>query len=318
MIRIDKLSRYYGDLKAIDEISFHIGKGEIVGFLGPNAAGKTTTMRILTGYMPASSGTAQIAGFDVFYEPMKVKRRIGYLPENPPLYPEMRVDAYLNFVATIKGVENEKRSKSIEKVIERTAISEVRHTLIGKLSKGYRQRVGLAQALIHEPEVLILDEPTVGLDPKQISEVRDLIKSLAGEHTIILSSHILPEVSMTCERIIIINKGKIVAEDTPDHLMSKVSRSEKIMLEVRGPRQQMFDKLNQIKGVARVLDKNGKDSKVTKLSVEFDSDVDLRHEIARTVVNSGWDLLEMKRIKASLEEVFLHLTTEEKGVKQRA
>lgn len=311
MIQVQNLSRYYGSLKAIDEVSFQVERGEILGFLGPNAAGKTTTMRILTCYMPASSGTAKVAGYDVFDDAMEVKRRIGYLPENPPLYTDMTVKYYLEFVSKIKGVDAKDRKKRIEQVMERTAICDVKDSLIKNLSKGYRQRVGLAQALVHNPEVLILDEPTVGLDPKQIIEVRELIKSLAGEHTIILSSHILPEVSMTCERVVIINKGKVVAEDTPENLTTKVKGSEKLLVEVEGPKEEIINKLNLIHGVTKVNATNGQKNGRTFLTIESKLDVDVRKQVAETVVNSGWGLYEMRQLDVSLEEVFLHLTTEE-------
>lgn len=314
MIEVQNLSRSYGALKAIDEVTFQVEKGEILGFLGPNAAGKTTTMRILTCYLPATSGTAKVAGFDVFDDAMEVKRRIGYLPENPPLYTDMTVKYFLEFVSKIKGVSAKEREKRIEQVMERTAIFDVKETLIRNLSKGYRQRVGLAQALIHNPEVLILDEPTVGLDPKQIIEVRELIKSLAGEHTIILSSHILPEVSMTCERVVIINKGKVVAEDTPENLTAKVKGSEKLLLEVEGPQNQIREKIQQIAGVTNVQVTNSQKDGRSIFTIESKLDVDVRKDVAQTVVSNSWGLYEMRQMGVSLEEVFLHLTTEEEEV----
>lgn len=316
MIRVEQLSRYYGDFKAIDDVTFRVEKGEIVGFLGPNAAGKTTTMRIITGYMPASSGTVTVAGHDVFDEPLEVKRRIGYLPENPPLYFDMTVKYYLEFVSKIKGVEGKDRSKRMDYVMERTSIRDVEDSLIQKLSKGYRQRVGLAQALIHNPEVLILDEPTVGLDPKQIIEVRELIKSLAGEHTIILSSHILPEVGMTCDRVVIINKGRVVAQDTTENLGSKLNTSEKLMIEVAGPEDQIRSSINKLEGVTRVELTAGQKNGHSVFLVESRLDADIRKDLAKTVVTNGWDLYEMKRVGVSLEEVFLQLTTEEEGLQE--
>lgn len=311
MIQVQNLSRYYGSLKAIDNVTFQVEKGEILGFLGPNAAGKTTTMRILTCYMPASSGTAKVAGFDVFDDALEVKRRIGYLPENPPIYTDMTVKYYLEFVSKIKGIDRRERGKRIEQVMERTTISDVKDILIKNLSKGYRQRVGLAQALVHNPEVLILDEPTIGLDPKQIIEVRELIKSLAGEHTIILSSHILPEVSMTCERVVIINKGKVVAEDTTKNLTAKAKGSEKLSIEVEGPSHDIINKLKQINGVTKVEASNGQKNGKGFYTVESKLDVDVRKDVAEKIVKSGWGLLEMKQVGISLEEVFLHLTTKE-------
>ena len=240
MIDVKNLSKNYGSFEAVKDVSFFIDKGEVVGFLGPNAAGKTTTMRILTCYMPATQGSVSVAGFDVFDNPMSVKKRVGYLPEHPPLYPEMTVESYLSFVGKIKGLSGKILKMKLDKVLERTSTAEVRSNLIANLSKGFKQRVGLAQALIHDPEVLVLDEPTVGLDPKQIIEVRELIKELGEDHTIILSTHILPEVSATCGRVIIINKGKIVAEDTPENLTSGLQGQERIESEVDGPSKKVL------------------------------------------------------------------------------
>ncbi|RMD89161.1 MAG: ATP-binding cassette domain-containing protein, partial [Calditrichaeota bacterium] len=302
---------YYGSKPAIIDVAFDVEKGEVLGFLGPNAAGKTTTMRIITCYMPATSGTALVAGYDVFDQPMEVKKRIGYLPENPPLYGDMTVTSYLDFVAKIKNVDSKERKKRIDYVMERTAITDVKDSLISTLSKGYKQRVGLAQALIHDPEVLILDEPTVGLDPKQIIEVRELIKSLGGEHTIILSSHILPEVSMTCQRVVIINKGKVVAEDTPENLTAKVKGSERLLIEVEGPKNDVINSLKQINGVTKVEASNGQKDGRMMYTIESKLDVDIRKDVARTIVTNGWGLYEMRPQDVSLEEVFLHLTTEE-------
>src|SRR5882724_3279228 len=252
VIEVDHLTKRYGNVKAVENITFEVEKGEILGFLGPNGAGKTTTMRILTCFLPATEGTARVAGFDVFDNPMAVKRHLGYLPENPPLYHELTVDSYLDFVAKIKGVDSRERKKRIEEVKDRVSVKEYSKTIIKNLSKGYRQRVGLAQALIHDPQVLILDEPTVGLDPNQIIEVRQLIKSLSGDHTIILSTHILPEVSMTCQRVVIIAKGKIAAVDTPENLTRQLQGSDRIYLEATGPEQGVTGKIKEIEGVLRV------------------------------------------------------------------
>lgn len=252
MIEVDHLTKRFGNVRAIDDVSFQVEKGEILGFLGPNGAGKTTTMRILTCFLPATQGTARVAGFDIFDKPMEVKRRIGYLPENPPLYTEMSVDSFLDFVARIKGVESKGRKKKIAEVKEKVSIKEYSGTLIKNLSKGYKQRLALAQALIHDPEVLILDEPTVGLDPNQIHEVRQLIRNLAGNHTIILSTHILPEVSMTCQRVVIINDGKIIAVDTPENLTRQLQGTKKLYLEIKGPEPDVKDRLKEIEGVVRV------------------------------------------------------------------
>ncbi len=314
MIEVRHLSRNFGAVQAIQDISFEVQKGEIVGFLGPNGAGKTTTMRILTGYIPATSGTAKVAGFDVQEESLEVRKRIGYMPENPPLYTDMTVDQYLNFVAKIKGVGGKVRKKKVDEAMEKVGITDVRKRIIKHLSKGYRQRVGLAQALVHDPEVLILDEPTIGLDPKQIREVRTLIKGLAGQHTVILSTHILPEVSMTCQRVIIINKGRVVAEDTPDNLTARLSGSERLVLEVEGPADAVKQALQAVPGVQSLsVDRANGDGRI-QLTIESGAGADLRKELARTVVNNGWGLLELRPIEMSLEDVFLHLVTEEEEV----
>ena len=317
MIEVEQLTKRYGSVKAIDNVSFRVEKGEILGFLGPNGAGKTTTMRILTCFLPATEGTARVAGFDVFNQPMEVKRRIGYLPENPPLYNEMTVDSYLDFVARIKGVDSGDRKKRIGEVKEKVSIQEYSGTLIKNLSKGYKQRVGLAQALVHDPEVLILDEPTVGLDPNQIIEVRELIKSLSGNHTIILSTHILPEVSMTCQRVVIIAKGKIAAVDTPENLTRQLQGSDRIYLEAAGPEQSITGKIKEIEGVLRVESRKLDGNNAFSYSVETELKKDVRGQLARKIVESGFDLLEMRTMSMSLEEVFLQLTTKEEGVRSK-
>src|SRR5271154_3750788 len=252
VIEVQDLTKSYGEVTAVDHVSFTVNKGEILGFLGPNGAGKTTTMRILTGYMPATHGTARVAGFDVFSDSMEVRRRIGYLPENPPVYPDMMVESYLDFVARIKNVPAERRPSRIDDALRKTSLEDRRSELIKRLSRGYKQRVGIAQALVHDPEVIILDEPTVGLDPKQIIEVRNLIKGLAGNHTIILSTHILPEVSMTCDRVVIINKGKVAAVDTPQNLTSQLKGGQRIRLEVQAAEKPLQELLAQIPGANRV------------------------------------------------------------------
>ncbi|HPG41004.1 MAG TPA: ABC transporter ATP-binding protein [bacterium] len=314
MIDVKQVSRYFGRVAAVNDISFQVAKGEILGFLGPNAAGKTTTMRILTTFIPATSGTATVAGFDVHEQSMQVRKRIGYLPENPPLYPEMRVRDYLDFVAKIKGVDAKRIKKAVDDAMGKTAITNVGNRVIKHLSKGYKQRVGLAQAIVHNPDVLILDEPTVGLDPKQIIEVRELIKSLAGEHTIILSTHILPEVSMTCERVVIIDKGKVVAEDTPENLTKNLMGAQQLTVSVSGPDKEMADTLSKIQGVDTVQIKSqGKGQAFSTLVVESKSRDELRPVIAKTIVEKGWSLYEMKLEDMSLEDVFLHLTTKEEG-----
>ena len=313
MIEVKNLTRYYGQKPAIQNVTFNVEKGEVLGFLGPNAAGKTTTMRILTCYMPATNGTAKVAGFDVFDQSMEVRRRIGYLPENPPLYSEMTVESYLKFVGRIKGMDSKNLKKHVDKVMDLTNIDDVRKKIIGKLSKGYRQRVGLAQALVHDPEVLILDEPTVGLDPKQIIDVRKLIKNLGGERTVILSTHILPEVSQTCSRVVIINEGKVVAEDTPENLTRRLQGNEKIYVEVEGPAEVIEKELQNLDIVSSVVREKEMNEKVAFI-VESIPNRDIRKDIAKTIVQKGWGLFEMRPVGMSLEEVFLRLTTKEEEV----
>ena len=301
----------YGPVTAVDHVSFTVNKGEILGFLGPNGAGKTTTMRILTGFMPATSGTAQVAGFDVFNDSLEVRRRIGYLPENPPLYPDMTVEAYLDFVARIKNVPAEKRADRVADALKKTNIVDKRTELIKRLSRGYKQRVGLAQALVHDPEVVILDEPTVGLDPKQIIEVRNLIKGLAGTHTIILSTHILPEVSMTCDRVVIINKGKIAAVDTPQNLTSQLMGGQKVRVEVRAAEKPLRDLLAQIPGASRVHVEPARADGRLHATVETAQGKDIRSAIAAKIAEKGWPLYELKGVSLSLEDIFLQLTTDD-------
>lgn len=313
MIEVDKLTKRFGNFKAIDDVSFRVEKGEILGFLGPNGAGKTTTMRILTCFLPASEGTARVAGFDVFENAMEVKRRIGYLPEQPPLYEEMTVDSYLSFVAKIKGVFPGDRKKRIQRVKEQVRVEDYGDKLIKHLSKGFKQRVGLAQALIHDPEILILDEPTAGLDPNQIREVRELIKSLSGNHTIILSTHILPEVSMTCQRVVIISEGKIVAVDTPENLTRQQQGASRISLKIKGPDAGLKERLREVTGVlsveSNVLDGDGEE--VHSFSVETELKQDIRGQLARSVIESGFELVELRSMELSLEDVFTQLTTQE-------
>ncbi len=310
VIEVEHLTKVYSGRKAVDDVSFRVDKGEILGFLGPNGAGTTTTMRILTCYMPASEGTARVAGFDVFEESLEVRRRIGYLPEVPPLYPEMTVDSYLNFVAKIKGVASAKRRQQVDEAMGKCNIGDVSRRVISKLSKGYKQRVGVAQALLGNPEVLILDEPTIGLDPKQIFEIRTLIKGLAGSHTVILSTHILPEVSMTCSRVVIINKGKVVAMDTPQGLTNQAKGAERVALVVDGPVESVRDKLQSIEGVMNVTAEGG-DGQPANYMVECRLNTDLRRSLASAVVAQGWGLLELRGVSLSLEDVFINLVTKE-------
>ena len=311
MIEVEGLTKAYGSVTAVDHISFTVNKGEILGFLGPNGAGKTTTMRILTGYMPATSGTARVAGFDVTTQSMDVRRHIGYLPEAPPVYLDMTVETYLDFIARIKNVPAEKRAARVADAMEKTSISDKRKELIKRLSRGYKQRVGLAQALVHDPDVIILDEPTVGLDPKQIIEVRHLIKSLAGSHTIILSTHILPEVSMTCDRVVIINKGKVAAVDTPQHLTTQLKGGQKVHVEVKAPQQSLNELLLQIPGTSRVQIENPRADGHLLATVESGESADIRSQIAARIVEKGWPLYELRGVNLSLEDIFLELTTDD-------
>jgi ABC-2 type transport system ATP-binding protein len=314
VIEVQNLVKHYGSVKAVDNISFTVEKGEILGFLGPNAAGKTTTMRIITGYMPASAGTVKVAGYDVFEQGLEVKKRIGYLPENPPLYTDMRVREYLTFVARIKGVNPKTINAEVARVAERLSVLEVMDNLISNLSKGYKQRVGLAQALLNNPPVLIFDEPTNGLDPRQIIEVREIIKSLGSDHTVILSTHILPEVSMTCNRVAIINEGKLVKIDTPENLTKQLRGSESIILQVEGPMNEIEIALSQHQSVTAVaVQPTGKEN-IATYRVETSIGSDIRKELASLVVNRGWGLLELKAESLSLEDIFLKLTTKEEEV----
>src|SRR5712692_7475807 len=309
MIEVENLTKRYGRTTAVDGVSFRVQKGEILGFLGHNGAGKTTTMRILTCYLPPTEGTARVAGYDVLQAPLEVKRRVGYIPETPPLYPDMDVDGFLDFCAKIKGVPSASRKAKIDGAVEKTRIGDVRRKLIGQLSKGYRQRVGLAQAILANPEVLILDEPTAGLDPKQIIETRELIKSLGGGHTIVLSTHILPEVSMTCGRVVIINKGKVVAEDTPENLTRRLRGAGALRVDVRGDAAAAAaEAVRSVPGVLSVRTR-AESPEATTLEVEAEAGRDVRAAIARAVVSRGLDLLALQQVGMSLEEIFLHLTT---------
>ena len=310
MIEVQHLTKRYGPVTAVDDVSFKAERGEILGFLGPNGAGKTTTMRILTGYMPPSEGKAFVGGFDVQEKPIEAKRRTGYLPETPPLYPDMTVRDYLDFCARIKGVPRAERISRVKTSMERTRITDVAKRHCGKLSKGYRQRVGLAQALLHNPEVLILDEPTAGLDPKQIIETRRLIKELGGDHTVILSTHILPEVSQTCNRVVIINKGRVVAVDSPDNLTARLRGTETMLMQVDASGADAGAVLRAVPGVSQVRVAENRET-VTSFEVESETGRDVRRELSAAVVNRGWGLLELRPMRMSLEEIFLHLTTED-------
>jgi ABC-2 type transport system ATP-binding protein len=319
MIEVEHLSKIYGSTTAIEDVYFSVKRGEILGFLGPNGAGKTTTMRILAGYLPASSGTAKIAGYDVHEQSMEVRRRIGYLPEHPPLYLDMTVIGFLHFVAKIKGIASGDRAAKVASAIERCQLTDKKEVIIRKLSKGYRQRLGIAQAIVHDPPVIILDEPTVGLDPRQIIEVRKLIKSLAGDHTIILSTHILPEVSMTCDRVTIINRGKVVATNTPTNLQQQLAASSGYEVEIEGDSSNIINLLQQIPGIISIENNFASASlqpNRTLLQILSAADVEPGDKISATIINQGLSLHEMRRTRPSLEDIFLQLTTEEVAVSE--
>jgi ABC-2 type transport system ATP-binding protein len=313
MIEVQHLTKRYGRVTAVDDVSFRVEKGEILGFLGPNGAGKTSTMRVITGYMPPSEGKAIVAGFDVFTHPLEAKRRTGYLPETPPLYPDMTVREYLTFAARIKAGElsTADRKTRVEQVMKKTHVDDMANRQCGKLSKGYRQRVGIAQALVHDPEVLVLDEPTAGLDPKQITETRDLIRGLGGNHTIVLSTHILPEVAQTCARVVIINKGKVVAVDTPENLTHELKGAAALYVQV-GSQQDATSVLSGVAGVRSVTMADRHDEFVG-YEVEAEPNRDVRTDVARAIVNGGLGLLELRPMRMSLEEIFLQLTTEDQS-----
>ncbi len=306
MIEVRDLTKTYGQRTAINKLNFSVSKGEVVGFLGPNGAGKTTTMKIITGFMAPSSGSVTVAGFDIFENPIEVKKRIGYLPETPPVYTDMRVREYLKFVAELKGVESSKLENLVNSAIDKTDLGSVSNRLIGNLSKGYRQRVGISQALVSDPEILIMDEPTVGLDPRQVAEIRNLIKSLAGQHTILLSTHILPEVQASCERIIIINQGNIVAEDTLDGIAKKMSGTGRVIVRVQTSSDQLLAALRKVTGVRKV--EIGSNS---ALEIETDGKDSVSQSIASQVVSSGAGLIEIRSESMNLEDVFLKLTSKE-------
>ena len=312
MIEVEHLSKAYGTANAVQDVSFRVGKGEVLGFLGPNGAGKTTTMRILSCYMAPTGGTARIAGFDILENSLEVRRNIGYLPENAPLYTEMTVRDYLSYVAVLRGVPKSKRAERIEVALDAGKLEDYADTLIRKLSKGYRQRVGIAQAVVHDPPVLILDEPSAGLDPRQRVETRRFIKSLAQDHTIVLSTHILPDVQETCSRVVIINGGRIIAEDTPANLAAARGAADHISVLVRRPPNDAAQKLARVQGVLsarRAGEQGSTKGEQSLFSLDIKPGIDAREEVARLVVNEGWGLLELSRQRASLEDVFIELTT---------
>lgn len=308
MIQVQNLTKRYGNLVAIDNVSFRVGHGEILGFLGPNGAGKTTTMRIISGYMPPTDGTVRVGDFDVLEDPIKAKRQIGYLPENPPLYNDMTVQGYLDFVADIKNVSGKNKKAKIDLAMERCGITDVRKRLIGNLSKGYRQRIGIAQAIVHDPAVLVLDEPTIGLDPKQIVEIRYLIKSLAGDRTVILSTHLLPEVTMTCTRVVIINEGKIVLEESLETLSQRVNGAQMLFLKLNynDKSNDVNEKILSLPTVSEV-----KESAYGEFIIQTKGGADIREELVKMVVENGWGLLELRPLMHALEEVFLRVISTE-------
>jgi ABC-2 type transport system ATP-binding protein len=310
MIEVEQLTKYYGFLPAISDLSFTIGRGEVVGFLGPNGAGKTTTLKILTCYLPPTSGRARVNGLDVSRDSLKVREQVGYLPENVPLYTEMTVEGFLSFAAQAKGILSRQIKTSIDKVLDDCGLEKVRGRIIGHLSKGFKQRVGLAQALLNNPPVLILDEPTIGLDPSQVVEIRQMIRSLGQERTIILSTHILPEVSQICQKVIIINRGRIVAIDTVPNLTAQLQTSRRIHLTIQGPQEEVLKALADRPGVLKV---EAQDDGQGRFLAEMDKDQDIRADLARSIIEKGWGLLEMRSQELSLEEVFVQLVTDEPG-----
>jgi ABC-2 type transport system ATP-binding protein len=311
MIEVENLSKAYGTARAVDDVSFRVAKGEILGFLGPNGAGKTTTMRILTCFMAPTAGTARIAGHDILGDSLEVRRNIGYLPENVPLYGEMSVHDYLGHVAALRGVPKSKRPERIEAALDAGRLEDRAHTLIRKLSKGYRQRVGIAQAVVHDPPVLILDEPSAGLDPRQRVETRQFIKSLSKDHTIILSTHILPDVQETCSRVIIINNGKIIAQDTTENL-AQARGADRVLVVLKKPATDVAQKLEKLEGVTNVRRESTADSAgEVSFALEVQSGRDAREAVASLCVNENWGLLELSRRRSSLEDVFLALTTKD-------
>ncbi len=314
MIEIQNLTKKYGQITAVNNISFTVNKGEILGFLGPNGAGKSTTMNIITGFIPSTEGTVKVCGYDIMEQPKEVKKRIGYLPELPPLYMDMTVTEYLDFASDLKLLDPKKKKSQMADIMELVKLTHVKDRLVKNLSKGYKQRVGLAQALVGSPDVLILDEPTVGLDPKQIIEIRNLIKALGKEHTIILSSHILPEVSAVCERVVIINKGQIAAVDTPENLSKGFGAATKFTVRVAGPKGSVHNVLKDIYGIKYVEANSQREEGTTDFIIETMKEVDVRKPMFFELAKHGYPILELKSLDLSLEDIFLQITTEEKGV----
>lgn len=316
-IEVEHLTKFYGSARGINDVSFTVEKGEIMGFLGPNGSGKTTTMRILTGFFPPTSGTARICGYDILKDSLEVRRKVGYLPESVPLYLDMPVSAYLRFFAEIKGVPAKLRKKKADDVMQQCSLTDVSHRLIRKLSKGYRQRVGIAQALLNDPEILILDEPTIGLDPRQIIDIRQLIKGLGGRQTVILSTHILPEVGMTCNRVIIIHEGRLIAVDTPENLMKKLQQFPEVWVKADGPSEKIMSALTGVSGVVDVEKRKGGSEGAEYFKVKTLEGAYVTNDLARVINDNGWKLQEIRPVDMTLEEIFIKMVTEEEGVRQQ-
>ncbi len=311
MIEVNDVTKYYGNFPAIMDINFRVEPGEIVGFLGPNGAGKSTTMKVITGFLPPTSGSASVAGYDVVNESLEARRHIGYLPETVPLYTEMTVREYLDYMGRLRGMTSERVRARIDEVVEICRLEDYYTSIIGKLSKGFRQRLGIAQAILHEPDVLVLDEPTIGIDPIQVVETRQLIKDLGGDHTLIVSTHILPEVSQLCERVIVINEGQIVATDEPENLAKRLLGRERVDLQVKGPQQEVLVALESVEGVEEARRFNIERGAIPQYRVESESGVEIRAALAQKVIESGWELHRLEGVTMSLEEIFLKLTTED-------
>ncbi len=313
MIEVNDVTKYYGNFPAIMDINFRIEPGEIVGFLGPNGAGKSTTMKVITGFIPPSSGSASVAGYDIVTESLEARRHIGYLPETVPLYTEMTVREYLHYMGKLRGMTSDRIRARIDDVIDICHLEDYYSSIIGKLSKGFRQRLGIAQAILHEPDVLVLDEPTIGIDPIQVVETRQLIKDLGGDHTLIVSTHILPEVSQLCERVIVINEGQIVATDAPENLAKRLLGRERVDLQVKGPQQEVIGALESVSGVEDVSRFNIQRGEIPQYRVESESGMEITAALAQKVVESGWELYRLEAVTMSLEEIFLKLTTEDEA-----
>lgn len=318
MIEVNSVSKMFGTFPAITDISFSVEPGEILGFLGPNGAGKSTTMKIITGFMPPSEGQVTVAGYDIVTESLEARRHIGYLPETVPLYSDMNVKDYLQYMGKLRGMSRDRINQRIPEVIDVCHLEDYYTTIISKLSKGFKQRLGIAQAILHEPDVLVMDEPTIGIDPIQVVETRQLIRDLGGDHTVIISTHILPEVSEICERVIIINEGRIIAVDKPENLAMGLVGNERVDLDVKGPQQDVLAALRNVEGVGDVTRLESEAGSVPRYRVQSELGVEIRAVLASTVINAGWDLLRLDGVIMSLEEIFLRLTTEDEVIHEDA